>query len=37
MAAVDRLHRAPVVIVGAGPAGLVTAVTLARNGAGSLL
>jgi putative polyketide hydroxylase len=33
----DRANQVPVVIAGAGPAGLVTAVTLARNGVGSLL
>src|SRR5829696_1965077 len=33
----DRANQVPVVIAGAGPAGLVTAVTLARNGIGSLL
>jgi putative polyketide hydroxylase len=33
----DRSMKVPVVIVGAGPAGLVTAVTLARGGVGSLL
>jgi putative polyketide hydroxylase len=33
----DQIHRVPVVIVGAGPAGLVAAVTLARQGIGSLL
>jgi putative polyketide hydroxylase len=33
----DHLERVPVVIVGAGPAGLVTAVTLARHGVASLL
>jgi 2-polyprenyl-6-methoxyphenol hydroxylase-like FAD-dependent oxidoreductase len=33
----DRARQLPVVIAGAGPAGLVTAVTLARNGIGSLL
>jgi putative polyketide hydroxylase len=33
----DHLERVPVVIVGAGPAGLVAAVTLARQGIGSLL
>jgi 2-polyprenyl-6-methoxyphenol hydroxylase-like FAD-dependent oxidoreductase len=37
MAGADRPRQVPVVIVGAGPAGLVTAVTLARNGVGSLL
>jgi putative polyketide hydroxylase len=37
MRAGDRTHRVPVVIVGAGPAGLVTAVTLARQGIASLL
>jgi putative polyketide hydroxylase len=34
---VDQAHRVPVVIVGAGPAGLVAAVTLARQGVASLL
>ena len=33
----DPIHRVPVVIAGAGPAGLVTAVTLAGHGVGSLL
>jgi putative polyketide hydroxylase len=33
----DVARQVPVVIVGAGPAGLVAAVTLARNGIGSLL
>jgi putative polyketide hydroxylase len=37
MPAVDQTHRVPVVIVGAGPAGLVTALTLARQGVASLL
>jgi putative polyketide hydroxylase len=37
MAAVEAGARPPVVIVGAGPAGLVAAVTLARAGVGSLL
>jgi putative polyketide hydroxylase len=37
MAAAEQDPRAPVVIAGAGPAGLVAAVTLARNGIGSLL
>jgi putative polyketide hydroxylase len=37
MAAADRIDQVPVVIAGAGPAGLVTAVTLARNGVRSLL
>jgi putative polyketide hydroxylase len=37
MAGADRARQVPVVIVGAGPAGLATAVTLARNGIGSLL
>jgi putative polyketide hydroxylase len=37
MAAADGTRHVPVVIAGAGPAGLVTAVTLARNGVGSLL
>ena len=37
MPASDRTGRVPVVIVGAGPAGLVTAVTLARQGIASLL
>jgi putative polyketide hydroxylase len=37
MAGADRARQVPVVIVGAGPAGLVTAVTLVRNGVGSLL
>jgi flavin-dependent dehydrogenase len=32
MASADRTRQVPVVIVGAGPAGLVSAVTLARNG-----
>jgi putative polyketide hydroxylase len=33
----DHIHRVPVVVAGAGPAGLVTAATLAGNGVGSLL
>ena len=33
----DHIDRVPVVVAGAGPAGLVTAATLARNGVGSLL
>jgi hypothetical protein len=37
MAAADRIDQVPVVIAGAGPAGLVAAVTLARNGVASLL
>ena len=37
MATADRTHQVPVVIAGAGPAGLVAAVTLARHGVGSLL
>ena len=37
MATVDRARQVPVVIAGAGPAGLVAAVTLARYGVGSLL
>jgi 2-polyprenyl-6-methoxyphenol hydroxylase-like FAD-dependent oxidoreductase len=37
MASADPIRQLPVVIVGAGPAGLVTAVTLARNGIASLL
>ena len=37
MGAADHSRRVPVVIVGAGPAGLVTAVTLARQGIASLL
>jgi len=37
MAGADQATQVPVVIVGAGPAGLVTAVTLARNGIRSLL
>src|SRR5918992_694276 len=37
MAAADRIDQVPVVIAGAGPAGLVAAVTLARNGVRSLL
>jgi putative polyketide hydroxylase len=37
MAAVDRARDVPVVVAGAGPAGLVAAVTLARHGVGSLL
>jgi putative polyketide hydroxylase len=36
VAPADR-DEVPVVIVGAGPAGLVAAITLARNGVGSLL
>jgi putative polyketide hydroxylase len=35
--AADRIDEVPVVIAGAGPAGLVAAITLARNGVGSLL
>jgi putative polyketide hydroxylase len=35
--AADRTSQVPVVIAGAGPAGLVAAVTLARNGVASLL
>jgi 2-polyprenyl-6-methoxyphenol hydroxylase-like FAD-dependent oxidoreductase len=37
MAGADRDRQVPVVIVGAGPAGLVAAVTLAHNGIASLL
>jgi putative polyketide hydroxylase len=37
MASADRTRQVPVVIVGAGPAGLVSAVTLAGNGIASLL
>jgi putative polyketide hydroxylase len=37
VAPADRTGEVPVVIAGAGPAGLVAAVTLARNGVGSLL
>jgi 2-polyprenyl-6-methoxyphenol hydroxylase-like FAD-dependent oxidoreductase len=37
MAGADRTRQVPAVIVGAGPAGLAAAVTLARNGIGSLL
>ena len=37
MTVADRTWEPPVVIAGAGPAGLVAAVTLARNGVGSLL
>jgi putative polyketide hydroxylase len=37
MAAAERSSRWPVVIAGTGPAGLVAAVTLARNGVGALL
>ena len=37
MAGADQATQVPVVIVGAGPAGLVAAVTLARDGIGSLL
>jgi putative polyketide hydroxylase len=37
MGAADHTRRVPVVIVGAGPAGLVAAVTLARQGIASLL
>jgi putative polyketide hydroxylase len=37
MASADPIRQLPVVIVGAGPAGLVTAVTLARNGIATLL
>jgi putative polyketide hydroxylase len=33
----DHIDRVPVVVAGAGPAGLVTAATLAGNGVGSLL
>lgn len=33
----DHIDRVPVVVAGAGPAGLVTAATLARGGVGSLL
>jgi putative polyketide hydroxylase len=33
----DHIDRSPVVIAGAGPAGLVAAVTMARSGIGSLL
>lgn len=36
MAAADLTDEVPVVIAGAGPAGLVAAITLARNGIGSL-
>jgi putative polyketide hydroxylase len=35
--AADRVRRVPVLVVGAGPAGLVAAITLARSGIGSLL
>ncbi|HET7516198.1 MAG TPA: FAD-dependent monooxygenase, partial [Actinomycetes bacterium] len=35
--AADRADELPVVIAGAGPAGLVAAITLARNGVRSLL
>ena len=37
MPSADRARQVPVVIAGAGPAGLVAAVTLARNGIASLL
>jgi 2-polyprenyl-6-methoxyphenol hydroxylase-like FAD-dependent oxidoreductase len=37
MPSADHVHRVPVVVAGAGPAGLVTAATLARGGVGSLL
>jgi putative polyketide hydroxylase len=37
MSPADHTSQVPVVVVGAGPAGLVAAVTLARNGIGSLL
>jgi putative polyketide hydroxylase len=37
VAADERVRRVPVVIAGAGPAGLVAAITLARRGVGSLL
>jgi putative polyketide hydroxylase len=37
VATADPTNEVPVVIAGAGPAGLVTAITLARNGIGSLL
>jgi 2-polyprenyl-6-methoxyphenol hydroxylase-like FAD-dependent oxidoreductase len=37
VAAADLTDEVPVVIAGAGPAGLVAAITLARNGIGSLL
>jgi putative polyketide hydroxylase len=37
MASADRVPQVPVVVVGAGPAGLVAAATLARNGVASLL
>jgi flavin-dependent dehydrogenase len=37
MPSADRARQVPVVIVGAGPAGLVAAATLARNGIASLL
>jgi putative polyketide hydroxylase len=37
MASADPIRQLPVLIVGAGPAGLVTAVTLARNGIATLL
>jgi putative polyketide hydroxylase len=37
MSRADRIDRVPVVVAGAGPAGLVTAATLAGNGVGSLL
>jgi putative polyketide hydroxylase len=37
VATADSTNEVPVVIAGAGPAGLVAAITLARNGIGSLL
>ncbi len=37
MATADSTNEVPVVIAGSGPAGLVAALTLARNGIGSLL
>jgi putative polyketide hydroxylase len=37
MSGSDDARAVPVLVVGAGPAGLVTAVTLARYGVGSLL
>jgi putative polyketide hydroxylase len=37
MPGADPVHRVPVVVAGSGPAGLVTAATLARGGVGSLL
>jgi len=37
MAANEQARRVPVVVVGAGPAGLVAAIALARGGVGSLL